>query len=319
MITVEAPWGQARADYIVTPLDVPASVFTSATGVNNATTVVGGYAGSYNGHGGVFGYVWNVGGGYSTLEAVPGTTAQPSYTVARSINDHGVVVGYYNDPRGYQGGFLYDNGSYTTGIRGPGSGNTFLTGINNNGQFVGFDTGTSRSQGFLYSGGAYTIIDVPGANLGTTPSAINDAGTIVGSYLVGDLSTGIYTSYGFIYSGGTYTTGIGLPGASYSVVTGINNKGDIVGDSDIGHFLYHGGTYTRLDITTPGNFYGTGAINDLGEIAGAYSTVDQGNQRSHAFLAYTHAPAPEPSSLILTGMGIATLGGYAWLRRKRVA
>ena len=53
----------------------------------------------------------------------------------------------------------------------------------------------------------YTTIDDPRANFRTDPFAINDAGTIVGTYV--DL-TG---NHGFLYSGGTYTT-LDAPGAT---------------------------------------------------------------------------------------------------------
>jgi probable HAF family extracellular repeat protein len=53
----------------------------------------------------------------------------------------------------------------------------------------------------------YTTIDDPRANFSTDPTAINDAGTIVGTYA--DLAG----NHGFLYSGGTYTT-LDAPGPS---------------------------------------------------------------------------------------------------------
>jgi len=69
----------------------------------------------------------------------------------------------------------------------------------------------------------YTTIDEPRANFRTDPTAINDAGTIVGTYA--DL-TG---NHGFLYSGGTYAT-LDAPGATQTRASGINASGLIVGD-----------------------------------------------------------------------------------------
>ena len=70
----------------------------------------------------------------------------------------------------------------------------------------------------------YTTIDDPRANFRTDPTAINDAGTIVGTYV--DL-TG---NHGFLYSGGTYAT-LDAPGATGKTrASGINASGLIVGD-----------------------------------------------------------------------------------------
>ena len=91
----------------------------------------------------------------------------------------------------------------------------------------------------------YTTIDEPRANFRTDPTAINDAGTIVGTYV--DL-TG---NHGFLYSGGTYAT-LDAPGATGTTrASGINASRLIVGDyttADGSHgFLYSNGTYTTLD------------------------------------------------------------------------
>src|ERR1700730_9935285 len=70
----------------------------------------------------------------------------------------------------------------------------------------------------------YTTLDDPRANFRTDPTAINDAGTIVGTYV--DL-TG---NHGFLYSGGTYAT-LDAPGATGTTrASGINASNLIVGD-----------------------------------------------------------------------------------------
>ena len=78
------------------------------------------------------------------------------------------------------------------------------------------------TQGFLYSGGVYTIIDPPGS-FGTYAMAINDPGQIVGYYA--DSSNHFH---GFLDSGGTYTI-LDFPGAIDTYLDDINDSGQIVG------------------------------------------------------------------------------------------
>src|SRR6516162_2673138 len=82
----------------------------------------------------------------------------------------------------------------------------------------------------------YTTIDEPRANFRTDPTAINDAGAIVGTYA--DL-TG---NHGFLYSGGTYAT-LDAPGATQTRASGINASGLIVGDYFDGASQGHGFLY----------------------------------------------------------------------------
>src|ERR1700685_4069435 len=69
-----------------------------------------------------------------------------------------------------------------------GSTETVLGGISNTGQVVGsFYAGSgscSNGCGFLYSGGVYTSLAVPGA-LGTFAYGINNSGQIAGTYITG--------------------------------------------------------------------------------------------------------------------------------------
>jgi probable HAF family extracellular repeat protein len=108
--------------------------------------------------------------------------------------------------------FEYQDGAFTT-INAP----LAVSGINNSGQIVGYNAG----EGFLYSGGTLTPIDVPGS-VQTRADGINDNGQIVGWY-----DNGV-TSYGFEYSDGAFTT-IAVPGAQYTFAEGINNLGQIGG------------------------------------------------------------------------------------------
>jgi probable HAF family extracellular repeat protein len=151
----------------LTSLDVPGSLNTTASGINDAGQVVGSYM---DGSLGVHGFVYSA-GTFTTVD-VPGRTD----AVVNDINDVGQMVGFSGD----QGWFRDTDGSFTT-LMVPGSILTAAGGINNAGQIVGsFAEGEGRNfHGFFYSGGSYTIINVPGA-FDTYLSDINDAGQMVG-------------------------------------------------------------------------------------------------------------------------------------------
>jgi probable HAF family extracellular repeat protein len=162
-------------------------------------------------------------------------------------------------------------------------GQTFATGINNNGQIVGYygqQSGLGSLPGFLDTGGNFT--NLPDHQ----PQSINDAGHIVGSVQSGQASGGS----GFFYNGTSYTTisdpNVSSPGFTYA--NGINNADQIVGyytgnglNPGTHGFLDTGGTYT--DINDPLGVNGTFAegINSLGQIVGHYTDV---NNNTHGFL-----------------------------------
>jgi probable HAF family extracellular repeat protein len=88
--------------------------------------------------------------------------------------------------------------------------------INKAGQIVGtYQDGNGIEHGFLYSHGAYTTLNYPGA-LGTLALSINDAGQVVGDYQDSD------GQHGYLYSHGTYA--IDPPGSIGTSITSINKK-----------------------------------------------------------------------------------------------
>jgi uncharacterized membrane protein len=139
------------------------------------------------------GFVYS-GGVYTTLD-YPGATD----TDISGINDLGQMVGFYETPSA-AGAFYYDGSNFTT-LNAPGctSDNTRAAGINDLGQIVGYCESTGQS--FLLSDGTYSFFQVPGTDTFTEALAINNTGTIVGTYF--DLSGGSTVSnpapqYGFI-------------------------------------------------------------------------------------------------------------------------
>ena len=153
-------------------------------------------------------------------------------------------------------------------------GNTYVRGINGNGQIVGFADANNGAhggfEGFIespYSSpGNFTGINAPGCcsggNSDTQLSGINNKGQIVGSASGGN---GMAPSSPFLYSGGNYTFIIG----GNSTANGINDHGQIVGRAGgpgipFGGFLDTNGTLTHIS----GQPYG---INDKSQIVGTYS------------------------------------------------
>jgi hypothetical protein len=101
--------GQARADYIFTTLDVPASAVTQAYGINDATQIGGGYSAGSTNHGFLLS-----GGSYTTIDP-PGST----FTRAVGINNASQIVGLCADASGIERGFLLSGGFTTIAV--PGS------------------------------------------------------------------------------------------------------------------------------------------------------------------------------------------------------
>lgn len=120
---------------------------------------------------------------------------------------------------------------------------------------------------------------------------------------------------------GTYTT-VEVPGASYTAVTGVNNRGTIVGyygdDSTEHGFIESGGELTTVDVPGTDHTRLT-SINDAGTVTGSYLT-DYGNV-THGFLRdakgnVTVLDDPEieggaPSGTVASGVNDAgTVVGY---------
>ena len=128
---------------------------------------------------------------------------------------------------------------------------------------------------FVYSGGVFTTINVPGAR-GTYASGINDAGQIT-----------LGSSNGpFLYNSndGVFTM-ISIPGMNSNSISaaGINDVGQIVGsltntvNPNPGFlaegFVYSGNLLTTILVAPPYETYATG-INNLGQVVGISCVPD---------------------------------------------
>jgi probable HAF family extracellular repeat protein len=126
----------------------------------------------------------------------------------------------------------------------------------------------------LLSGGyVFTTLDDPQAGTmlgnGTRALGTNNAGQIVG-YFVTTQGTQV-TYHGFLLSQGKYTT-LDYPGSSETIITGINDKGEMVGYADfrIPFALTHG-VFTRLPNGPGASSTFPFGVNSFGQIVGSYT------------------------------------------------
>jgi probable HAF family extracellular repeat protein len=182
------------------------------------------------------------------------------------------------------GPYVYSTFNEPDSIGNPyqGVGRTYAFSINDSGQITGEYGDAYGPHGFVYSGGTYSTLDVPGAN-GTELYRSNNAGEIVGRYF----DTSHPQGAAFLYTGGNFTD-ISFPGAAWTYVFGINNAGDMVGTYNFGGpqtqssqhgFIYSGSVFTTIDV--PGGYDPQPlGINDAGQIVGLFGD----GTGSHGFL-----------------------------------
>lgn len=135
--------------------------------------------------------------------------------------------------------------------------------------------------------GVFTTIEWPGAT-STTPSGINNAGIIVGRYIING------QTHGWIRGADGELTTLDYPGATFTVNGGINDRGDIVGwhimpsaPTVRSGFLLQDGVYTPIN--PPGSIWtNVLGINNQGDITGRYCTRtpcrEPGSGDFHGFL-----------------------------------
>ena len=197
---------------------------------------------------------------FTTIDFPGGNSTQ-----ARGINQHGDIVGLYNDPgTGLWRGFQLSGGSYSK-IDVPGASQTYPRGINKNKDVVGFFADSSGVfHGFLLNSGGFHQLDVPGS-LWTAARAIADNGLIVG-----DFSADNITNQCFVLKNGVYST-FGLSGHDLNACVGVNKDGDVLGYYTVGSANY--AFVRRLGRITVFNYAGAPlGINDLDQVVGSVDT-----------------------------------------------
>jgi parallel beta-helix repeat protein len=133
-------------------------------------------------------YGFLLSGGFTTIKY-----PESVVTVACGINDHGEIVGRWEDAARKIRGFRLSQGHFTS-FEFPGAQATMIDSgrISNRGDIVGpYTDARGRTKAFLLSAGRYTSFDVPGST-NTQGRKINASGQITGIYYV----SGRY--YGFV-------------------------------------------------------------------------------------------------------------------------
>jgi uncharacterized membrane protein len=248
--------GFLRGQEAFTVIDYPGAAATFAARMNARGQIVGAYSEEKNTpaldltHGFLLDH-----GVFTTID-VPGAVRTQPY----GINTHGQILGEYLDATGTYHGFLLDQGVYTS-IDAPGAANvTMATDIDDRGRIVGvFFDAAGAVHGFLRDEAeGFTPIDAPDAAQ-TQPFGINNRGQIVGSY-VGAQVDDRRIVRGFLLDSGVFTP-IEAPDATAprTIVSDINERGQIIGiysetspDTQVGTdtrgFLFDGGEVTRIDV-----------------------------------------------------------------------
>jgi hypothetical protein len=146
------------------------------------------------------------------------------------LNDSGTAVGFYVDANGLNHGYTLDSatGAFTE-IHPPRGSNTIITGINVNGDIVGFTTlPNGKTVGYFKGEGKVIEFSCPGATA-TTPFGINAYDEVVGSYVdAAGLTHGFAITAAL--SGNAHFASIDDPnGVGSTVVNGVNKSGTLVG------------------------------------------------------------------------------------------
>ncbi len=211
--------------------------------------------------------------------------ADPTFNQLLGINSSGLISGYFGSGAGGHPnkGYLlappygqvdYNNENF------PGSAQTQVTGLNDNGTTVGFYSSTNigppndNNIGFFKQGGSFTAVVNPSTPAGGVPInqllGVNNSDIAVGFY---NDAAGNSHGYTLNINTLTFSADINAPGATSTTTTAINNLGWIAGTDVIGGvteaFIDKSGTVTQFIV--PGamstSFFG---LNDEGIAVGDY-------------------------------------------------
>jgi hypothetical protein len=207
-------------------------------------------------------------------------------TDATGVNRSGLVCGSFEVDEGVfvTHGFFFDGTTYTQ-FDLPGYDNTFVTGVNDAGDFVGYGVTGSLNTGFVSISGVITTFSGPGG-VTISPQAINNLGQIVGYYSSPTSAHGFFRD-----ADGTLTYPIDYPASLYTSLDGINDAGLIVGTYTKAGFITSGLVVQNLNLFTSydhpdalNNVTVFRGINNSNIISGFY-LEDASGSGVHAFIA----------------------------------
>jgi len=253
-------------------------------------------------------------------------TADPTFNQLLGINNDDVIAGYFGS--GAQGhpnkGYELWAPSTFRSENFPGSVQTQVTGLNDNGVTVGFFSTmntasmTNNNFGFYYRNGSFHQVNFPTGDNASPQTdqllGVNDHDTAVGFYVNGQGS-----SRGYAYNIATRQfTRVLVPGAPAGTAgpsltaAAINNHGDVAGfysktSALTDAFLrLHNGQFITLAVPGAAMTQAFG-VNDNDEVVGAY-TVGSGNSaQTHGFTwrpGYGFSTVDDPQ-----GIGSTLLNG----------
>ena len=245
---------------------VGGNAFTFGRAISE-TNVVSGYAtsGALN----VATEYQRTNGGAVTALTNP-NTGNPLHGIAQGTNATGAQVGdYYSaGPLGQNSpilGYVLDAGVLTT-LNGPaGATRVAACGIEDNGTVAGWATIGGFAQGFIFSGGAYTLFTDPSQSAGgsTYFEDINNNGLVAGEWTGAD---GFAHAFQFDSVANIFTD-IVVAGATSSQAFGLNDAGDVVITTDISTGAPNNFVYNNAGVPEPATwammltgFFGLGAV-----------------------------------------------------------
>jgi hypothetical protein len=279
--------------------------------INQRGAVVGTYLDTNNVY---HGFLRSRDGEFTSFES-PGADTTPNDfngTFAQSINDRGVIAGYYADATGLAHGFVRSaEGTFTT-FDVPDAVYTIPIYLNDAGAIVGYSFDVNLlSHAFLrYPDGTFSVFvgpdsctsGIPGGCYGNEATFVSFFGASVGNF---EDNSGNFVGHGLIRdpsgklstfdapgAGNGAYQGTGCPGCNL----GVNLWGAIAGSFTDANNVFHGflrsprGTFTTFEATGSGSgaYQGTGCfsdcpmgLNDFGVITGSYF---DSNNVQHGFL-----------------------------------
>ena len=212
-------------------IDAPDSTFTNIEAINNKGEVVGlSLSGNRTSL-----FLLDTDGNFSMIN-LPGI--QANSIAGLGLNDDRTLTGFYRSSGRFLSFVCASGGQSCAAVAVPDSTETAARAINQSGQIVGSFTSGGTGHAFLRSAeGTYTAIDPPETVFSSTATAISSDGRVAGQYY------GLTGLHNYIRSSdGQTSTSIDDPSVSpgNSYVTGINNRGMIVGYSTPSFDHYQG-------------------------------------------------------------------------------
>jgi uncharacterized membrane protein len=247
---------------------------------------------------------------FTTLDDPNAATTGGTGTFPAAINDSGQIVGTFFGSDARNHGFLLSQGQYTT-LDYPGSHNTHLTGINDEGEIVGYADHGPSSLAFELSHGQYTALPNIKGKV-PTPLGINSLGEIVGTY-----NYPFNMAKAFLLRDGQYYT-FNAPNATDTFLSDANDLGQGVGSYQDATFTVHGfqlqnGRFTPIAGPPGAHKVTPNAINDLGTVVGFYNAAagDHGFVESDGQYITFNVPNSFPGTTDATGINaFGQVAGY---------